>query len=186
MQELYKTLLFATPISKELREDVQKWGISHLIAISGYNVGVISFLLFFLFKPIYQWFQSRYFPYRNATFDLTLLVIGVLIGYMVVIDFVPSFVRAVVMSCVGFLLFSRGIKLASFELLALCVVLILAWMPTLLFSLSLWFSVAGVFYLFLWLHHFSTLPKWKLLIGIDLGIFFLMIPIVHSFFSVLS
>ena len=67
--ELYKTLLFATPISKELRDEVQKWGISHLIAISGYNVGVISFLLFFFLKPLYQFFQSRYFPYRNAAAD---------------------------------------------------------------------------------------------------------------------
>ncbi|MCD8478667.1 MAG: ComEC/Rec2 family competence protein [Sulfurospirillum sp.] len=61
MAEVYKALFFATPISKELRDEVQKWGISHLIAISGYNVGVISFLLFFFLKPLYRFFSKSLF-----------------------------------------------------------------------------------------------------------------------------
>lgn len=182
MAELYKTLLFATPISKELREDVQKWGISHLIAISGYNVGVISTLLFFLLKPLYQIFQSRFFPYRNANGDIMIIVLSVLFMYMVVIDFVPSFLRAFTMSLLGFFFYSRGIKVVSFEMLGLVVGLLLALFPTLCFSLSFWFSVAGVFYLFLWMHHFSYVNKWLLLLMVDLGVFFLMIPIVHTFF----
>lgn len=184
--ELYKTLLFATPISKELREEVQKWGISHLIAISGYNVGVISFLLFFFLKPLYQFFQSRYFPYRNATADLTLVVLSVLFAYMVIIDFVPSFLRAFAMSVLGFFFYSRGIKVISFETLGLTTLGLLALFPSLLFSLSFWFSVAGVFYLFLFLHHFSHLNRWMLLGMIDLGVFLLMLPVVHTFFPVFT
>jgi competence protein ComEC len=117
--ELYKTLLFATPISKELRDEVQKWGISHLIAISGYNVGVISFLLFFFLKPLYQFFQSRYFPYRNLAAGLTMIVLVVLFAYMVVIDFVPTFLRAFSMSVLGFFFYSRGINVLSYEMLGL-------------------------------------------------------------------
>jgi len=184
--ELYKTLLFATPISKELREDVQKWGISHLIAISGYNVGVISFLLFFFLKPLYQFFQSRYFPYRNATADLMMVVLVVLFAYMVIIDFVPSFLRAFAMSVLGFFFYSRGIKVLSFQMLGLTSLGLLALFPTLIFSLSFWFSVAGVFYLFLFLHHFETLNRWVLLSMIDLGVFLLMVPIVHTFFPVFT
>lgn len=184
--ELYKTLLFATPISKELREEVQKWGISHLIAISGYNVGVISFLLFFFLKPFYQFFQSRYFPYRNATADLTMVVLVVLFAYMVIIDFVPSFLRAFAMSVLGFFFYSRGIKVLSFQMLGLTSLGLLALFPTLLFSLSFWFSVAGVFYLFLFLHHFASLNRWVLLGIIDLGVFLLMVPIVHTFFPVFT
>lgn len=184
--ELYKTLLFATPISKELREEVQKWGISHLIAISGYNVGVISFLLFFFLKPFYQFFQSRYFPYRNATADLTMVVLVVLFAYMVIIDFVPSFLRAFTMSVLGFFFYSRGIKVLSFQMLGLTSLGLLALFPTLIFSLSFWFSVAGVFYLFLFLHHFESLNRWVLLGIIDLGVFLLMVPIVHSFFPVFT
>ena len=184
--ELYKTLLFATPISKELRDEVQKWGISHLIAISGYNVGVISFLLFFFLKPLYQFFQSRYFPYRNGTADLTLVVLIVLFAYMVIIDFVPSFLRAFAMSVLGFFLYSRGIKVLSFETLGLTTLGLLALFPRLVFSLSFWFSVAGVFYLFLFLHHFKALNRWVLLGIIDLGVFLLMLPIVHTFFPVFT
>lgn len=184
--ELYKTLLFATPISKELREEVQKWGISHLIAISGYNVGVISFLLFFFLKPLYQFFQSRYFPYRNATADLTMVVLVVLFAYMVIIDFVPSFLRAFTMSVLGFFFYSRGIKVVSFETLGLTTLGLLALFPSLIFSLSFWFSVAGVFYLFLFLHHFSHLNRWILLGIIDLGVFLLMVPVVHTFFPVFT
>lgn len=184
--ELYKTLLFATPISKELRDEVQKWGISHLIAISGYNVGVISFLLFFFLKPLYQFFQSRYFPYRNATADLTMVVLVVLFGYMVVIDFVPSFLRAFAMSVLGFFIYSGGIKVLSFEMLGLTTLGLLALFPSLVFSLSFWFSVAGVFYLFLFLHHFANLNRWIVLAIIDLGVFLLMVPIVHTFFPVFT
>lgn len=184
--ELYKTLLFATPISKELREEVQKWGISHLIAISGYNVGVISFLLFFFLKPFYQFFQSRYFPYRNATADLTMVVLVVLFAYMVIIDFVPSFLRAFAMSVLGFFFYSRGIKVLSFQMLGLTTLGLLALFPALVFSLSFWFSVAGVFYLFLFLHHFKSLNRWVLLGIIDLGVFLLMVPIVHTFFPVFT
>lgn len=184
--ELYKTLLFATPISKELREEVQKWGISHLIAISGYNVGVISFLLFFFLKPFYQFFQNRYFPYRNATADLTVVVLFVLFVYMVIIDFVPSFLRAFAMSVLGFFFYARGVKVVSYEMLGLTTFGLLALFPTLLFSLSFWFSVAGVFYLFIFLHHFESLNRWVLLTIIDLGIFLLMLPIVHTFFPVFT
>lgn len=184
--EFYKTLFFATPISKELRDEVQQWGITHLIAISGYNVGVISFLLFFLLKPVYQFFQSRYFPYRNLQADLMPLVIVVLFVYMVMIDFVPSFLRAFCMSVLGFFFYSRGIKVLSFEMLALTTCLLLAFFPHLIFSLSFWFSVAGVFYLFLFLHHFSSINRWVLFVLIDLGVFFLMLPIVHTFFPVFT
>lgn len=184
--EFYTTLLFATPISKELREDVQKWGITHLIAISGYNVGVISFLLFFFLKPMYQFFQDRYFPYRNATADLSVVVFIFLFAYMCIIDFVPSFLRAFVMSILGFFFFSRGIKILSFETLAITILGILAFHPPLFFSLSFWFSVAGVFYLFVFLHHFSHLNKWLLFILLDIFVFISMIPIVHATFPVFT
>ncbi|ASC94027.1 ComEC/Rec2 family competence protein [Sulfurospirillum diekertiae] len=185
--ELYKTLLFATPISKELRDEVQKWGISHLIAISGYNVGVISFLLFFFLKPLYQFFQSRYFPYRNLTADLTMVVLVVLFVYMVVIDFVPSFLRAFAMSVLGFIFYSRGIKVLSYEMLGLTSLGLLALFPALIFSLS--FLVLGCrcfFTFFFFLHHFESLNRWVLLSMIDLGVFLLMVPIVHIFFPVFT
>ncbi len=186
MAELYRATFLATPISKALREDVQKWGISHLIAISGYNVGIISFMLFFILKPIYRFFQDRYFPYRNATADITMVVLVVLFAYLCLIHFEPSFLRAFAMTLLGFFFYSRGIGVVSFGMLTLASILLLSIFPKLLFSLSFWLSVAGVFYLFLFLKHFSHLKKWQLLLFIDLGVFFLMLPIVHAFFPVFT
>ena len=180
--QLYTALFFATPLSKELRENVQKWGITHLVAISGYNVGVITFLLLFLIKPIYTWFQSRYFPYRNAIADMMPFVFLVLIAYLVIIDYVPPFLRAVVMSILGFFFLSRGIKLLSFETLLIVTLGLLAFIPSLLFSLSFWFSIAGVFYLFLFLYHVQWKNKLALFLGLDVFVFTAMLPIVHLFF----
>ena len=186
MQEFYNALFFATPLSKELREDVQKWGITHLIAISGYNVGVISFVLFFLLKPLYTFFQSRYFPYRHVSADLMPIVFIVLILYMMIIDYIPPFMRAVVMSILGFFFLSRGVKVLSFEMLLIVVLGLLALFPSLLFSLSFWFSVSGVFYLFLFFHHILWKNKWALFFGLDLFVCVAMMPIVHYFFPVFT
>ncbi len=186
ISSLFQALFLATPLSKQLREDVQKWGISHLVAISGFHLGVLSFILYFLLNPLYRFFQDRYFPYRNKMADVSVVVFVFLYMYMELIGFTPSFMRAFVMSVLGFLLFSRGVKIISFSNLLISAVVLLALFPSLLFSLSFWFSVAGVFYLFLLLHHFSHLNRWALLGIIDGGVFVLMLPVVHTFFPVFT
>lgn len=186
MAEFYSALMFATPLSKELREHVQKWGITHLIAISGYNVGVITFILFLLLSPVYTFFQNRYFPYRNKMADLMPLIFVVLIAYMALIDYIPPFMRAVVMSIVGFFFFSRGINVLRFEALLLVACALLALIPSLFFSLSFWFSIAGVYYLFLFLHHVKWKSKIALFVGLDIYVFTTMLPIVHTVFPVFT
>ena len=186
ISSLFQALFLATPLSKELREDVQKWGISHLVAISGFHLGVLSFILYTFFNPLYRFFQDRYFPYRNKMADVSVLVFIFLYMYMDLIGFTPSFMRAFVMSVLGFVFFSRGVKIISFSNLLLTSLFLLALFPSLLFSLSFWFSVAGVFYLFLFLHHFSHLNRFALVAVMDLGIYLLMLPIVHTFFPVFT
>jgi len=46
--------------------------------------------------------------------------------------------------------------------------------------------VAGVFYIFLLLKHFSTLNKYLMTLFISFGIFVLMLPIVHMVFPVVN
>jgi len=90
------------------------------------------------------------------------------------------------MSVLGFFFFSRGIKILSFETLAITILGILAFCPPLFFSLSFWFSVAGVFFLFVFLHHFSHLNKWLMFILLDIFVFISMIPIVHATFPIFT
>ncbi|MBL0686661.1 MAG: ComEC/Rec2 family competence protein [Sulfurospirillum sp.] len=185
-QELYRALFFAIPISKELREDINKWGIAHLVAISGFHLGILSSILFFFFKYIYTFFQDKYFPYRNRMADLAFLVFVVLGCYIYFIDMPPSVVRAFVMSIIGFLLFSRNIKIISFGTLSFTIVIVLIFFPNLLFSIAFWFSVMGVFYIFLFLYHFSNLNKVAIFILLNFWVYVLMLPVVHFVFDVFS
>lgn len=185
-KELYKALFFAKPFSQDLRQDISKWGISHLVAISGFHLGILSTILFFLLKPIYTFFQDRYFPYRNSHADLICIVFTLLGLYVYVIDFAPSVLRAFVMSIIGFLFFSRNIKIISFATLFFTMSLVLIFFPNLLFSIAFWFSVSGVFYIFLFLYHFSHLQKTTIFILLNIWVYILMLPIVHYIFDVFS
>ncbi|MDD3342977.1 MAG: ComEC/Rec2 family competence protein, partial [Sulfurospirillaceae bacterium] len=90
MSSLYQALFLATPLSKQMRDAVQQWGIAHLVAISGFHLGVLSFLLYAMLNPVYRFFQNRYFPYRNAMADVGIIVLSVLYVYMDLIGFTPS------------------------------------------------------------------------------------------------
>lgn len=186
MSSLFQALFLATPLTKSMRDAVQHWGIAHLVAISGFHLGVLSALLFGLINPLYRFFQDRYFPYRNRVADVSLIVFALLYMYMALIGFTPSFMRAFVMSVVAFYLFSRGVKIISFTNLLISTLILLALFPSLVFSVSFWFSVSGVFYIFLFLHHFSHWDKWKIFIMLNVWVYLLMIPIVHFIFPSIS
>ena len=183
---LFSALFLATPIPKSLRADVSKLGISHLIAISGFHLGVLFGIFYFLFKYPYAYLQQRYFPYRNMRFDLTMVILAILFAYLWMLEFIPSLLRSFVMLAYGFFLFHRNFRILSFEVLFVTVLTILALFPSFLFSIGFWFSVAGVFYIYLFLHHFSHLKTWQIVILLNIWVYIAMIPIVHFFFDVFS
>lgn len=182
--ELYSALFLATSISKDMRNSIQRWGVSHLVAISGFHLGVIYGSLYFLLKIIYGYFQDRFFPYRNIRFDLGIFIFVLLGFYLYLIDFAPSFLRAYVMSFLGLLFYFRHFKVLSFFNLALAVCLILGFFPYLIFSIGFWFSVMGVYFIFLYLHHFSF--KWWDTIFINIWVFLALIIPVHVWFGYTS
>jgi competence protein ComEC len=49
---LFKALFLAGPIDKVTRDKLSAWGINHLLAISGFHLGVLSGILFFVFLCI--------------------------------------------------------------------------------------------------------------------------------------
>ncbi|MBZ7950596.1 ComEC/Rec2 family competence protein [Campylobacter sp. LH-2024] len=155
IREFYGALFFALPISKDLRNDVNHYGIAHLIAISGYHIGLIFSLIFFIIAPIYSFFQKKYFPYRNLRFDLSILIFILLFLYTCLIGFVSSYIRSLVMTIFGFYLICKNIKVLNFITLFISVFICICCFPKLLFSVGFLFSIMGVFYIFLYLHHFS-------------------------------
>ncbi|MDR3346244.1 MAG: ComEC/Rec2 family competence protein [Campylobacteraceae bacterium] len=187
MQELYGALFLATPISKQLREQVQVWGVAHIIAISGFHLGLIFGFLYALFRPLYRFFQDRYFPYRNARWDISLVIFAILGYYLWLIDMTPSFLRSYAMGVLGFLFLWRGINALGFEILFFTSALLIAFFPHLMFNIGFILSVFGVFFIFVFIKHFGKVLKvWQSAALINLWLFFAMTPIVHHWFDVIN
>ncbi len=178
----YNALFLATPVDKNIREMCSYFGVSHLVAISGFHLGVMSLVLYFILHLLYNNIHQKYFPYRNKRFDIMLVVTIILFIYLLFVNLVPSLLRAFVMFVFALFLLRNNIKLLSFETLFIIVLFIIALFPKLLFSLSLWFSVAGVFYIFLFLHYFKNSNKYLQFIVFNFWIYLAMNPIVHYFF----
>ena len=183
---LFQALFFAGPLHGAFREKLSAWGINHLLAISGFHLGVLGLVLFFLFSIVYKPVQDRFFPYRNAHRDISVMVMGILFFYLYFLDFVPSLLRAFAMTLFGYLLHDRGVKIVSFSSLLIVVSFLIAIWPKLLFTLGFWFSVAGVFYILLFLHHMQELKAWQSFILLHLWVYLAMLPIVHLFFGTFS
>ncbi len=177
---IYQALYTATPLTKELQQIFSTLGISHLLAISGFHLGVLSGVLFFLLKYPYKFLQNRYFPYRNSTSELFLMLAFVLFLYLIFLDSPPSLVRSFVMLVIGFSLYDRGLTVISMQTLLLTVIVILAFTPRFFFSLGFWLSVSGVFYIFLFLIHFKLISKVWQFILIPIWVYIMMLP--HSLF----
>ena len=182
MKEIFSALFLATKIDRDIRKKIQLLGISHLVAISGFHLGVLSFLIYLVLTPFYKFFQDKFFPYRNAKLDIMAVSTVLLFGYIYLVGFIPSLSRAFVMLIIGYIFYIRHIKVLSFETLFLTVLLLLAFYPSFIFSISFWFSVAGVFYIFLFLHYFREFKPWVIFILINFWVFILMQPIVHYIF----
>ncbi|MCW0248235.1 ComEC/Rec2 family competence protein, partial [Campylobacter lari] len=187
IKEFYGALFFANTISKDLREDVNFYGIAHLIAISGYHLGLLFGFCFFILAPFYSFFQKRYFPYRSLKFDLSVFAFMLLLLYLYLINFTPSYIRALCMAIFGFYLYSKNIKIISFKFLFLSVVFCISIFPKLLFSVGFLFSVLGVFYIYLYLHHFkNSFSNLTHIIFLNFWTFLAMIIPVLYFFPLLT
>lgn len=190
MGEFYATLFLADSLPKPWRDLAQSYGISHLFAISGFHIGILSGVLFFVLGFFYTPLQKRFFPFRNRHYDIGFLVVLVLLGYYFVLGVSPSYLRALAMAMVVFFLFFRGVELLKIEMLFWCVLVLLAFFPQLIFSVGFYFSSLGVLYIYIFIK-FHKVPKnrmGKIKYGIflNLSIFFLMGIVVYYFFPYFS
>jgi len=178
----YQAIFLATPLQKRLREQISKLGISHLIALSGLHLAILWGVLFFLLRPLYRIFQQRYFPYRFDLIDVGFLVLIILGWFVWFVDSPASLLRSYSMMVVGWIILVLGVELISFSFLAIIVMLLLLLFPKMLLSLAFWFSVLGVFYIFLIIKRFSEVNRFWMMLIISFGISVLMSPIVHIVF----
>ena len=187
LQSFYNAIFFATPVNNTLREKISMLGVSHLVALSGFHLGILWGLIYGLLLFLYRPMQQKFFPYRHALFDVGLVAMILLAVYLCFVEFPPSLVRSYAMVLVGWIMLLLGIELLSFTFLTTILLSLVVLFPTLSVSLSFWLSVAGVFYIFLLLQYTKEYNKWMItVLFIPIGIFILMLPVVHHIFGVTS
>ena len=54
LQSFYNAIFFATPLDKELREKISMLGVSHLVALSGFHLGILWGLVYGLLLLFYK------------------------------------------------------------------------------------------------------------------------------------
>jgi len=187
MQSLYKALFFATPIDSNLREKIALLGVSHLVALSGFHLGILWGLVYGLLMFLYRPLQQRFFPYRYSLLDMGILTMTVLGAYLCFVGSPPSLLRSYAMAFTGWIFILMGIELISFTFLATLASVLVVLFPELLVSLSFWLSISGVFYIFLILQYVKDYSRQMVaVVFIPIGIFILMLPVVHTVFGTTS
>jgi competence protein ComEC len=180
-KDIFNALYFADSLSQNIREKLSSLGISHLVALSGLHLGFLSAIIYFLLSPIYKFFQNRYFPYRNRFFDLGLVVLSILYLYLYFVDFPPSLTRSFVMEVLIFIFAWRLKDIFSFWVLFWTAIFVVIIFPKYIFSIGLFLSLAGVFYIYLFFHHFKF-SAFKVFIILPFYLYLVMTPISHYFF----
>lgn len=182
---LYQTLFLADTLPFAWRNNISALAITHLLAISGFHYGVLSlFVLLLIYFP-YSALQRRFFPYRNAFFDIGICTLIFGGFYLLLLQNSPSFLRAFAMAIFAFFLAFCGIRVLSLLSLALTALFSLVLFPSLLFSLGFWFSIAGVFYILLF-GQYNGFAGLKNICMLQYGIFTFMLPLSHLFFAPFS
>ena len=182
IKELFQTLFLGTTISKELRDICTNYGISHVIALSGFHLAVLSFTIYWVLYFPYSFFHQRYFSYRNKKYDLILISLVFLFYYLILTDIIPSLLRAFVMLVLTIYFLRSNIKIVSYVNLFYTFLIVVALFPKFLFSLGFWFSIIAVFYIFLFIQYFKNLNKYFQIIFFNVWMFLVFNPIVHYYF----
>ena len=187
ISNFYQAIYLAKPLDDKLRAKITNLGISHLIALSGFHLGILSGVIIFIFSPLYKLLQKRYFPYRSRFIDIGSITLFILSFYLYFTAYPPSLIRAYTMMLIGLIAIYIGFDILNFTTLLLTIILVPLFFPSLLLSVAFWLSIVGVLYIFLLLRELNWVKSWivKSLL-ITIGIFILMVPITHIIFGTTS
>lgn len=183
IRELFNALFLAIPVSSQLRDIITAYGIAHVVALSGFHIVVLSFVIYWILYFPYSFLQNRYFPYRNRRFDILLITMAILFYYLLLTDIVASLLRAFVLFSLGLYLLRSNIKVISYLTLFYTFLIVIALFPQYIFNIGFWFSIFAVFYIYLFIQYFKNGNKILLYIFFNIWMFLIFNPIVHFFFA---
>jgi len=186
ISSLYKAIFLASSLSTNQRNIFNLYGISHLVAISGFHISIIIGVLFIIFNPLYKIIQRKYFPYRNRWLDLSIFSFVIVFAYLIFIGSPPSLLRSVFMYFLLIVLAFSYLEILSFSTLSIVYLSLIAIDIRLLFSLGLFFSISGVFYIYLFLKYYKNMNKVLIVLFLNVYLFISIAPIIHYFFPISS
>ncbi|TEW56003.1 DNA internalization-related competence protein ComEC/Rec2 [Psychromonas sp. RZ22] len=139
-------------LSDDEKQLIKQLGIAHLFAISGLHIGLLFVFSFFIFNLLLKrilpisllgWFSWRL---------IYLLSFCVCLSYGYISGFSLPTQRALLMLFISVLMFSVKRKISLFDLLILCLWIILLVDPLAILSSSLWlsFTAISIILLFVW------------------------------------
>jgi competence protein ComEC len=178
----------------ELRDQFAKAGTSHLLAISGLHMGILSLIFFFVFYRVLWLFPGWMVTARarKTAGLLTLIPLGL---YLVFSGFSPSTQRAFVMIALFMTAFVIEKQTHPFNTLAGAGIVILLIDPAALFSISFQLSFTAVLFIVAGMKvmekhpgfHLSAIPGFVLSISsitlmAGLGTF----PLIAGYFNLVS
>ncbi|MFH0928294.1 MAG: ComEC/Rec2 family competence protein [bacterium] len=121
-------------LPKDLQDDFRRAGLSHLVAVSGSNIGIIITNLLLLLIAFWL-------PRKRAI----IAVFGALLGYLLIVGFEASLLRAAMMGSLILLAAWSGRGVNSRNILAVSVAGLIFVTPFLFFSLGFQLSVLATF-----------------------------------------
>lgn len=170
-------------LAPALRDDFRGAGIAHILALSGFHVGIVAMLVMWLTRPMLAAGRARLLR--------PVVVLAAVWAFAALGGFSPSIVRASVM--LSLLLAARllGRYTSTLNALALAALAILAWRPSALFDVGFQLSfgaVGGILAFAGPLNPFDLRTRPRLhaaaaLVAVPLGATLATAPIVASVFG---
>lgn len=119
-----------------LREDFRASGLAHILALSGFHVGIVAMLALMLTRPMLL--SPRLRPVRGV------LVLAAVWSFALLGGLSPSLVRAAVMCSLLIAASLSGRYTSPWNSLAVAAIVILAWRPAAIYDVGFQLSFAAV------------------------------------------
>ncbi len=174
-------------INRNTRQEFAVTGVAHILAVSGFHVGIIAGILFWLFSF-----------FRNEKVKFILISIS-LSGYIYLVDFQPSAVRAGIMIILFLFTLLMQRKANPINIIATTILLVSAFNPSSLYSVGFQMSIAAISGIFLlytpfreFFHSFFKMDKTEFTkkiansLAVSLAASAVVSPIVAYYFGIYS
>ena len=124
---LFKSMIYGNDsnLDEDIKEKFTKLGLSHLLAVSGSNVGIVILILAYIFK--------RFKIKKGISFFITTVFIFV---FCAMSEFEISVIRASIIATISLLTTIVSIKLNKFYSVAIAIILIIIYNPYSIFNIS--------------------------------------------------